>query len=181
MSSFDHSEAMKRQVKIGSRDRRRGPRAPRVRRTPRLEPLEERTLLSVWTVTDNSDNPTDTGSLRYAINNAPSGTTIEFAKSVKSITLINGELEITTSLDIAGPGSTKLTISGGDPSRVFDVLSGVRDHRGNDDQRGRGQPQFPEHRQRGRRCREFRHPDPFQRCPHRQRSPRRPQRQPIGH
>ena len=90
----------------------------------RLEALEERTLLSVWTVTDNSDSPTDTGSLRYAINNAPSGSTIEFAQSVKSITLINGELDITTDLDIAGPGSSKLTISAGDPSRVFDVVSG---------------------------------------------------------
>ena len=45
---------------------------------PRLERLEERTLLSAWLVTDDSDSPTDTGSLRYAIQTAPSGTTIEF-------------------------------------------------------------------------------------------------------
>ncbi len=72
-------------------------------------------MLSVCTVTDNSDSPTDTGSLRYAINNAPSGTTIEFARSVTNISLSNGELDITTNLDIQGPGSSKLTISAGGP------------------------------------------------------------------
>jgi hypothetical protein len=53
-------------------------------------------LLTTWTVTDNSDNPGDTGSLRYAIDNAPSGTTIDFAPSVANpITLMNGALAST--------------------------------------------------------------------------------------
>ena len=91
---------------------------------PRLEALEGRALLSVWYVTDNSDDPSDTGSLRYAINQEPSGTTIEF-KGVHSITLTNGELQIDKSLDIEGPGANKLAISGNDSSRVFDISPGV--------------------------------------------------------
>ena len=91
-----------------------------------LEFLEERTLLSVFTVTDNSDSPTDTGSLRYAINNEPSGTTIDFASNVTgTITLTNGALNIATNLDVEGPGSGVLTISGNYANTVVDVGSGV--------------------------------------------------------
>ena len=45
--------------------------------------LEDRQLLSTFTVTDTSDNPSDTGSLRYAINqaNANRGQTINFGRS----------------------------------------------------------------------------------------------------
>jgi predicted outer membrane repeat protein len=79
-------------------------------------------LLSVWTVTDNSDNPIDTGSLRYAIDNEPSGTTIRFAPNVMNIILAS-TLDINTSLDVEGPGPNVLTVTGdnvpGDP--VFDV------------------------------------------------------------
>ena len=75
---------------------------------PQLESLEQRALLSTtWMVTDNSDSPTDVGSLRYAVNNEPSGTTISFASSVTSpIALSNGALNITTNLDIEGPGAS---------------------------------------------------------------------------
>jgi hypothetical protein len=93
---------------------------------PRLELLEGRTLLSTWTVTDNSDSPTDTGSLRYAIANAPSGTTINFASTVTSpIMLTNGTLTIKTNLDIEGPGPQSLTIDGNHESGVFQTASGV--------------------------------------------------------
>jgi hypothetical protein len=93
---------------------------------PRLELLEERTLLSTWTVTDNSDNPTDPGSLRYAILDEPSGTTINFASTVTSpITLMNGALYIPTNLDIEGPGASSLTIDGNYFSGVFGFSSGV--------------------------------------------------------
>jgi hypothetical protein len=92
---------------------------------PRLELLEERSLLSTWTVTDNSDSPTDTGSLRYAIQNAPSGTTIDFASTVASpIVLTAGALKITTDLDIEGPADA-LTIRGNKAGAVFDVAKGV--------------------------------------------------------
>jgi hypothetical protein len=93
---------------------------------PRLELLEERTLLSTWTVTNNSDSPTDTGSLRYAIANAPSGATINFAATVTSpIVLTNGALTIKTNLDIEGPGPLRLTIDGNNKSSVFQTSSGV--------------------------------------------------------
>ncbi len=98
-------------------------------RLTRLWPeiLEDRALLSsIFTVTDNSDSPTDTGSLRYAINNATSGSTIEFASSVTSpITLANGVLTIGTNLDIEGPGANNLTITGNNTSGIFSVASGT--------------------------------------------------------
>ena len=61
------------------------------------------------------------GSLRDTIASATSGATIEFAKNVHKITLTTSELEITQNLDIEGPGTNKLTISGNDSSRVFDI------------------------------------------------------------
>ena len=98
------------------------------RRLPRpsFDRLEERTLLSTWTVTDNSDNPTDTGSLRYAILSEPSGTTITFAPNVTGpITLTHGALNIATNLDIEGPGADLLTVDANDQSAVFTTRSGV--------------------------------------------------------
>jgi predicted outer membrane repeat protein len=93
---------------------------------PRFDRLEERTLLSTWTVTDSSDNPTDTGSLRYAILNEPSGTTINFAPSVSSpITLTHGALNITANLDIEGPGADILAVDGNHGSTVFMTRPGV--------------------------------------------------------
>src|SRR5262249_43128255 len=92
----------------------------------RFEALEERTLLSLWTVTHNSDDPADQGSLRYAINHEPSGTIINFAPDVNGrITLTNGALKITTDLDIEGPGPSGLAIAGHDATPVFEVSSGV--------------------------------------------------------
>ena len=48
------------------------------RRQARVELLEDRMLLSVLTVTDTSDSASDTGSLRYAIENAQNGDAIDF-------------------------------------------------------------------------------------------------------
>jgi hypothetical protein len=97
------------------------------RRLPRpaFDRLEERTLLSTWTVTDNSDNPTDTGSLRYAILNEPDGTTINFASTVgKSIMLAGSTLNITTNLHIEGPAGG-LTINGNaNGTSVFGIAAG---------------------------------------------------------
>ena len=95
---------------------------------PGLDPMEDRTLLSTLTVTNNHDS--GTGSLRAAIAAAASGDTIDFAPSLdgQTIRLTSGELDINTSLDIEGPGAGLLTVSGGGNSRVFDVTtSGVSD------------------------------------------------------
>jgi hypothetical protein len=88
--------------------------------------LEDRTVLSPLLVTSAADDGSS-GTLRAVIAAASPGDTITFAKKLKgsTITLQQGELSITQSLDIEGPGAAKLAISGGDASRVFDVAGGV--------------------------------------------------------
>ncbi len=86
-----------------------------------LEVLEDRLALSGSPVLVTSSADSGPGSLRDAIANAVSGETIKFASSVHAITLTSGELAISTNLDIEGPGANKLTISGNNNSRVFDI------------------------------------------------------------
>jgi hypothetical protein len=88
---------------------------------PRFELLEGRTLPSTLTVLNNTDH--DDGSLRAAITAAASGDTINFDSSLagQTITLTSGELAINKSLDIEGLGADRLTISGNDASRIFDI------------------------------------------------------------
>ena len=92
---------------------------------PRLEVLEDRTVLSPLIVTNNTDNPKLSGSLRATIAAATADATIVFAPNVHNITLTSGELTINKSLDIEGPGADKLTISGNDASRVFEIGNGA--------------------------------------------------------
>ncbi len=111
---------LRRGAGAGSRARRENRRRLR----PGLLELEARRLLS--TVTDTSDNPNDTGSLRYAVDQATSGTTIQFAPNVTgTITLTNGTLDINKSLNIIGPGAGTLAISGNNNRRVFKVEANV--------------------------------------------------------
>src|SRR5262249_34142233 len=67
------------------------------------------------------------GSLRGEIAAAQSGDVLNFAGSLlgQTIRLTNGELAITRSLDIEGPGAKQLTVSGGGASRGFDISAGV--------------------------------------------------------
>ena len=92
---------------------------------PRLEFLEERTLLSIDMVGNSNDS--GAGSLRDTIANANPGDTIEFDMSpghvTSPITLTSGELDITQNLKILGPGAAILTISGNSASRVFDIAN----------------------------------------------------------
>src|SRR6516164_9626886 len=92
---------------------------------PRLEGLEERTVLSTLTVLNTLDK--GAGSLRDTITSAKSGDAIVFAPSLdgQTITLTSGELAINKSLDIEGPGASLLAISGNDTFRVFDVGQGL--------------------------------------------------------
>ena len=85
-------------------------------------------LLSSFLVTDNSDNPSDTVSIRYAIDNlsAAGSNTISFAPLLaggNTITLnpANGPLTVHNGVTIDGMGSSDLTISGGGSTEVFDV------------------------------------------------------------
>jgi hypothetical protein len=88
---------------------------------PRLECLEDRTVPSTLTVTNNLDG--GAGSLRDAIQHAKDGDTIAFAASLdgQTITLTSGELAISKSLDIEGPGAGLLAVSGNNASRVFNI------------------------------------------------------------
>src|SRR5262249_33413289 len=102
-------------------------RRPRHRRLG-VEVLEDRTLPSTYTVLNLADS--GPGSLRQAVLDAnahPGPDTIRFAHGLHGIiTLTSGELAITHSLDIEGPGAHQLTVSGNHASRVFDISSGGR-------------------------------------------------------
>ena len=106
--------------------RKPGRTLPRVGRfVPRLELLEDRTVLSTLTVLNTLDS--GAGSLRDTIKHAHSGDTIVFAASLdgQTITLTSDQITINKSLDIEGPGASLLTISGNDANRVFDISGGL--------------------------------------------------------
>jgi hypothetical protein len=86
---------------------------------PRPDALESRAVPSTLTVMNSLDH--GAGSLRDTIAAAGSGDKIVVASSVHSITLTTGELEISKNLTINGPGASKLTISGNNASRVFEI------------------------------------------------------------
>jgi uncharacterized protein (TIGR03118 family) len=107
-----------------------GPAQSRVgrrhRARPRLEPLEDRTVPSTFIVTNLLDDGS-AGSLRAAINQAnaaPDPDTISFAPGLAGTVALaptRGELDITASLTIDGPGADRLTVSGNLASRIFNV------------------------------------------------------------
>jgi parallel beta-helix repeat protein len=80
-----------------------------------------------FTVTNLND--AGLGSLRQAIadaNAAPGADTITFAAGLSgSITLTTGQLTVTDSVTIQGPGSSVLTVSGNNASRVLELYSGL--------------------------------------------------------
>jgi hypothetical protein len=92
---------------------------------PRLELLEGRDVPSTLTVLNNHD--AGAGSLRDAIGHAHDGDTIVFAPGLagQTIALTSDQITIKTSLDIEGPGADKLTVSGNDAFRVFDISEGL--------------------------------------------------------
>src|SRR5262245_26566383 len=88
---------------------------------PRLELLEDRTLPSTFLVTNLNDS--GAGSLRAGI--ASGDDTITFARGLHgTITLTSGQLDVTSSVTILGPGASKLAVSGNNASRVFEIAAG---------------------------------------------------------
>jgi hypothetical protein len=84
--------------------------------------LEDRTLPSTYTVTSLADS--GPGSLRAAL--ASGDDTVAFAKGLHgAINLTSGELLVTNSVTINGPGAKKLSVSGNDASRVFELATGL--------------------------------------------------------
>src|SRR5207302_1486338 len=109
----------------GERRRANGYARRRAVFRPTLAALEDRKLLSTLTVTNTLDS--GKGSLRAEIAAAQPGDTIRFAGKLtnQTITLTSGELVINKSLDIEGPSAGRLTVSGNNASRVFDIQGGV--------------------------------------------------------
>src|SRR5262249_17835645 len=108
------------------RVRCRGGAQPAGRRgfTPRLQVLEDRSRPRTLAVPNNRGS--GTGSIRAQILAASSGDTIVFASSLKNQTItLASELVIDKSLNIEGLGATKLTVSGNDVTRVFDISGSV--------------------------------------------------------
>jgi hypothetical protein len=92
-----------------------------------LDVLEDRTLPSTYTVMNLNDS--GPGSLRQAVLDAnahPGADTIVFAPGLHgTIKLTSGELSVTDSVTIQGPGANKVSVSGNDASRVFETAAGI--------------------------------------------------------
>ena len=107
-----------------SRMERKHRRQPSLRVTtyrPLLEVLEDRCLPSTFTVLNLLDSGPD--SLRAAVvaaNANPGPDAIDFA-TTGTIALTSGQLDITDSLTINGPGANSLTVSSNHASRVFGI------------------------------------------------------------
>ena len=73
----------------------------------------------------SNTNDDGTGSLRRAIEDANANGGLDdvvFQSNVRpKITLTTGEIPITDSVDIQGPGANVLTVSGNDNSRIFNI------------------------------------------------------------
>jgi large repetitive protein len=122
-----------RQPKLGSSRRRGGNRSHFAAEVRHLEILEDRALLSAFTVVSSGDAGTGSalsGDIRYCITQADqptnAGSTITFdtALTGSTITLTHGPLVISDTMTITGPGASSLTTSGNNSSRLFDVDSG---------------------------------------------------------
>jgi hypothetical protein len=118
-------------------DRRKPRTKARHRLRPEILALEDRRLLSTFTVTDPSDSLTDglptVGTLRWAVGQAdgastPSTIAFSLGSSPTTITLTNGQLELSNTvapITIQGPGAGLLAIDGGGTTRIFEVDSMV--------------------------------------------------------
>ena len=91
---------------------------------PRLEVLEDRTLLNVDFVTNTNDS--GSGSLSATIGSASPGDTIAFGSGVTGTISLKSTLTISENLNIEGPDAGNLNISGNSAGfPVFDVNDGV--------------------------------------------------------
>ena len=111
----------------------RGGAGARHRLRPVLLVLEDRRLLSTFTVTSTADDGS-TGTLRWAValatsDTSPSTIDLELGTAPAAITLSQGQLELSDTAESVtisdGPGQGPVTISGNNASRVFQVDQGV--------------------------------------------------------
>ncbi|MDB5388894.1 MAG: hypothetical protein JWM11_4540 [Planctomycetaceae bacterium] len=132
LSFFHHAKNQLGNIQSAAQRRSKVRTRRKIRLFWNVESLENRTLLTTYTVMDTSDDINDTSSLRYAINQAntnPGADTIQFDQNAFStpqvITLGGTELLITDSVTITGPGALNLTINANAKSRIFDAQDGV--------------------------------------------------------
>ena len=83
-------------------------------------------LATTYVVDTNGDpGPGGTTSLRQAVAaaNGAADNFVEFAPALNgsTITLLSGEIAISQPMTVVGPGADKLTISGNDTSRIFNI------------------------------------------------------------
>lgn len=109
---------------------RKSNRSGRASRTnQQIQALEDRALLTTFTVTSAADG--GAGTLRQAIEDAnanPGADDIQFADDVTFIVITGIQMEITDDLTIQGPGADVLTISGNNnTTRMFLVGSTTED------------------------------------------------------
>ncbi|MEJ7768971.1 MAG: choice-of-anchor Q domain-containing protein, partial [Chitinophagaceae bacterium] len=76
-----------------------------------------------FVVTSNADS--GRGTLREIISKACAGIQITFDSAVTNIILTRGELRINKAITIIGPGASRLTISGNNNSRIFNISAGT--------------------------------------------------------
>lgn len=92
---------------------------------PRLEPLENRTVPTTFTVLNRADE--GAGSLRQIVESANTqagADTIQFADGLVGTIALTRELNITDDLTIDGPGAGLLAVNGNHQSRIFNIISG---------------------------------------------------------
>ena len=73
----------------------------------------------------SSDADSGPGTLREALGLTCPGVAISFDQSIHFIKLTSGELLIPRAVTINGPGADKLTISGSNLSRIFEIAAGA--------------------------------------------------------
>ena len=116
--------SLQRIVRFVRKERR--PQSRRRAQQPRFLVLEDRALLSTLTVTSSADSATQNHTLRYAVDHAQSGDTIQLTAAIKSpIVLSLGELVVSQSVTIESVPARTPTISGDGISRVFEISAGA--------------------------------------------------------
>ena len=116
--------SLQRIVRFVRKERR--PQSRRRAQQPRFLVLEDRALLSTLTVTSSADSATQNHTLRYAVDHAQSGDTIQLTAAIKNpIVLSLGELVVNQSVTIESVPARTPTISGGGISRVFEISAGA--------------------------------------------------------
>jgi len=94
---------------------------------PRLEVLEDRCVPSTFTVTNLRDDGS-AGSLRQRIDAAnahPGADSVVFKPGLEGTILLggSGEIDITDSLTLTGPGAALVAVDGNATSRIFNIIA----------------------------------------------------------